>query len=61
MENVKVCFYIDGGMKTRNEEYNTAEINAIFLSGRVCINNQNYKIKFSSFDVDKGELGIDLE
>lgn len=61
MDKVKVCFYIDGGMEKTHREYNTAEINAIFLSGMVNVDNKNHKIKFSSFDIDEGELGIDLE
>ncbi|MBU3157843.1 hypothetical protein [Clostridium estertheticum] len=60
MDTVKVRFYLDGGMETICKHYNTAEINAIFLSGKVCIEKKTYKISFSSFNADENELGIDI-
>jgi len=61
MDKVKVCFYLNGGMEKVYKQYNTAEINGIFLSGKVSIDNKEYKIKYSTFDADEQELGIDLE
>ena len=60
MDTVQVCFYLDRDMKTVTKNYNVAEINAIFLSGEVYMNEKEYKVGVSSFYVDKNELGIDL-
>ncbi|MBW9169741.1 hypothetical protein K2F43_00810 [Clostridium estertheticum] len=61
MDTVNVCFYMNGGLDTVNNQYNTAEINAIFLCGKVTMDKQEYNIKYTTFDVDEQELGINLE
>jgi len=55
LSHINILTYLFGRID-KNTQYNTAEINAIFLCGKVSMDEKEYKIKYSAFNVDKNSI-----